>query len=509
MKAKIPACLLVLLASLIFSCRQDSQIMPPPFSETDVKKDSIWELIRGELSTYLNSEIGNEQSLSGARLNWDDGFLFYNLSGKPSEIILPITKGHRSFGFLRLVIDYDKKAFKANIKGHYDRRNDLYNNIDNLIRDLGYSTEKLSFVERKFELPANMESDIFNHLVPLPSEDKLNIQNNNVMINSNCGYMLSGLYLASYYSYDGRYECSPDIIHSTIQNAILTNLNNVLHNYGGRAVLMYNHGFSVTVPSLSTSEVYSIFARASSLAHSNFPCIGSFQVINIEISGGCNIGGGGGGGGGGNNENQMPAEAKISHDLDDYPCAVDLVNHMKVSTQRLSAMFSNIFGGSQTKINLTFHPKVYTDIYMDGGKRGGTSIYDAHIDLNTHILENSTQEYVLATMYHEVFHAYLEVERYHLGNEIFEAKYPELKVYRTSAGDKYIFQTDANHNRFGEYIEYMKIELKTFNPSLPNDVIESMVTAGLFEYRTDQDVNLNLNERDVRNNNFKGTKCQK
>ncbi|PVH26286.1 hypothetical protein DC487_01275 [Sphingobacterium corticibacter] len=225
-----------------------------------------------------------------------------------------------------------------------------------------------------------------------------------------------------------------------------------------------------------------------------------------------------GGGGGGNNNGNVPVappegdsedspeETEIIDLLHSYPCASSVLQYMKTSNTKISDAFTKTFGGPQTKINITFLPKAFPDPNYDGGKLGGYSIYDAQVALSTNMLENATQEYMLVTMYHEFWHAYLDVERYHLGSAAFDAKYPELTTYSSTDGNQYILQQNADHSRFSDFFELMRDDLQLFNPNLPANVVEALITTGIIDGRSNDMINLNNNERQS-NGNSAGTKC--
>jgi len=188
---------------------------------------------------------------------------------------------------------------------------------------------------------------------------------------------------------------------------------------------------------------------------------------------------------------------------------VGLIDYFKQSENKLSQLLNSLFGGSQSRINLTFYAKDFTNPLKDGGLRGGTGIHpnNAQVDLSKFILQNSTQEYLLNTMYHEVWHAYLEAEKFRLGPIQFNTRYPEIQYYQSPDGSKYLYRNDGMHSRFDTFMGLMKAELKAFNPNLSDDVIDALVTAGIIENRLPNDIILNQNERDVTKNKHKGQKC--
>ncbi len=72
-----------------------------------------------------------------------------------------------------------------------------------------------------------------------------------------------------------------------------------------------------------------------------------------------------------------------------------------------------------------------------------------------------------------------------------------------------LFVTDKNtsHSQMGiNFANKLSEALISYNPSLPKATADPMAAAGIFKLNPSQVV-LNLNERDVRNNNQSGKKC--
>lgn len=290
-----------------------------------------------------------------------------------------------------------------------------------------------------------------------------------------------------------------------IANAITNQLNIELADIGGNAILNTGQYIGIISPNvnLSYSDVETRFRNAASRIQGTVACVHYFNIVQLSVGGGCSSGGGTAPGGDGGDDKE------IKDELDDYPCASNLVDYFRQSENKLSQLLNNLFGGNQKKVNLTFYAKEYPNPLQDGGLRGGTGIHpnNAKVDLSKFILENSTQEYLLTTMHHEVWHAYLEAEKYRLGSTQFNGKYPEIEYYQSPDGSKYSYKKDGMHSRFDQFIGLMEAELKSFNPNLSDDVIHALVTTGIIDNRLPQDIILNQNERDVSKLKFKGKKC--
>ncbi len=213
--------------------------------------------------------------------------------------------------------------------------------------------------------------------------------------------------------------------------------------------------------------------------------------------------------GGGGNPGPGPAPVVIiKNDIDD-PCVDKLINRIKTSGSTIATILNQVFGGNQTEINMTFYSRASSE--MDGNDayiEGGNLITDAKIYISDSLIAHASQEYLIATIYHEAWHAYLEIERWKLGNTKFAQKYPTLKSYDTPGGKKYTFLENAQHNRFSSFIDLIKSEIKNFNSKLPDDVIEALALSGLFSDLDNEIKLLNGYERDSRNEESQGTICK-
>ena len=320
-----------------------------------------------------------------------------------------------------------------------------------------------------------------------------------------CVYEVTGYYKGNF-NLDPM-QCTPEAINLAVAESIVNQLNLELADIGGSATLNLGQNISILSPSVNLShlDVANRVRGAASRVQGTVPCVQSFDIIELNVGGGCQTGGGGAPGG----DNGGEGDDKVRHQLDQFPCAAGLVEYFTQSQNKLSNLLNSLFGGNQTKINLTFYAKDYGNPNQDGGMRGGTGIhpYNAKIYLSNFILQNSTKEYILTTMYHEVWHAFLEAEKYQLGNTQFNVKYPEIESYQSADGSKYLYKNDGMHARFDPFIGLMKEELRAFNPTLSNDVIDALVTTGIIDNRLPQDIILNLNERDVTKGKYKGQKC--
>ncbi len=171
----------------------------------------------------------------------------------------------------------------------------------------------------------------------------------------------------------------------------------------------------------------------------------------------------------------------------------------------------NIFQNNKN-YNIIFKAKTGLGV-VDGETRGSYSpefnTFKAVINLNDQVLIKGTKEYVLVTMYHEVIHAYLDYEKFRLGDVAFHNEYPSVVIgYDYDANGKKInrYTFLPQHNQLGVFLSQLENILSTYNPNLPAETVKAMAKAGITTM-TVQENQLNLNERDTTLNKYKGTKC--
>jgi len=471
--------------------------------QTYEKEDGLIKALMEELKNFgdFNTTV-NRNGLKAQKLNWNECIKIYNVGGKVEHIYVPFTKNKQSLGFLDIKLTADNKPIEVQIKGYYDTRNILYDSIEHYLQKKGFLLKELSFPETRLKTFA--KNSILIDYLKSQQENFPVKKMSNGSAPLTCVYEVTGLYLGNFNL--NPMQCTPEVINRIIPESIVDQLNLELADVGGSASINWEQNIRIIVPqgSMSHIDVGNRVRAAASRVQGTVQCVHSFNIVELNVGGGCPTGGGSTGGDGGDD-----GDSKVKHQLDDYPCAVGLIDYFTQSESKLSQLLNSLFGGSQTRINLTFHAKEYTNPLQDGGLRGGQGIHpnNAHVDLSKFILQNSTQEYLLTTMYHEVWHAYLEAEKYRLGSSQFNTRYPEIQYYQSPDGSKYFYRNDGMHSRFDTFMGLMKSELKAFNPNLSNDVIDALVTTGIIENRLPNDIILNQNERDVTKNKHKGRKC--
>ena len=160
---------------------------------------------------------------------------------------------------------------------------------------------------------------------------------------------------------------------------------------------------------------------------------------------------------------KMDGGDNIINELEN-PCAKALVDKAPTLANDIATLLNNTFG-TNDNINITFRNKSLgntTDVAetdckgtISSENRHTYHTLDCDVTLNDDVIKGASQEYILATIYHEVIHAYLNAESQILGQEVFNKKYPFVKQQYLSIGGepvrRYVFLD--RHERFAPFIE--------------------------------------------------------
>ena len=210
------------------------------------------------------------------------------------------------------------------------------------------------------------------------------------------------------------------------------------------------------------------------------------------------------------------------------PCAKALVDKAPTLANDIATLLNNTFGTNDC-FNITFVQESLKDdtdgntkyIYVSDTK----DVIDIKITLNSKMLNTATNEYILATIYHEVLHAYFNVElaKLDFDNKKFEQKYPgaiihnatglytykERNVTKSVPYSKIEFVTEKKgHLQLVPFIDKLAKAIQSYNSNIPTDVAEAIARMGIVRGKDmlDWEIAYNINER-TGNNNRKGTKC--
>lgn len=206
------------------------------------------------------------------------------------------------------------------------------------------------------------------------------------------------------------------------------------------------------------------------------------------------------------------------------PCAKALLAQAPNLNNDIARLMRNTFGTSD-KFNVIFKEKNSLRGTTTSGEttrlKSSESIIDIEIGLNPDILNSATKEYILATMYHEVIHAFLRVELAKLGESAFYKKYPNsfihngtgLLEYNEKGVIKYIPYSKiefviGDHFQLEPFINNLADAIQSFNPNMPTEVTKALAKVGIIQQKdlSPKEIEYNFNEK-VGNNNKIGTKC--
>lgn len=224
---------------------------------------------------------------------------------------------------------------------------------------------------------------------------------------------------------------------------------------------------------------------------------------------------------------KMEGGDNIINELEN-PCAKALVDKAPNLANDIATLLNNTFGTNDC-FNITFVQESLKDdtdgntkyIYVSDTK----DVIDIKITLNSKMLNTATNEYILATIYHEVLHAYFNVElaKLDFDNKKFEQKYPgaiihnatglytykERNVTKSVPYSKIEFVTEKKgHLQLVPFIDKLAKAIQSYNSNIPTDVAEAIARMGIVQGKDmlDWEIAYNINER-TGNNNRKGTKC--
>ena len=201
-------------------------------------------------------------------------------------------------------------------------------------------------------------------------------------------------------------------------------------------------------------------------------------------------------------------EEKVDDDLTN-PCAKAVLEQAKT----LNSEISNILGmfGSDDNYNIRIHNKSFAmdsehkgDVAYTipkGSISGNVHTLDCDIYLNDDIISSASQEYILATIYHEVIHSYLIYELQTLGEKAFNRKYPSVYSKEFFVGNRkqkkmYVLIDDKqHHNKFSNFIESLAQSIMSFpGTQISLETARAMAKVGVVE-------NESLSERENYLNN--------
>ena len=217
--------------------------------------------------------------------------------------------------------------------------------------------------------------------------------------------------------------------------------------------------------------------------------------------GGMDSGDGGGGGGGGGNGDSSNSD--VTHELKEYPCAKSLLEQITQLDSKISGLIKDAFT-TNSDVNVAFKadPSLI-GTFTDGQTRGtGTNHY---IGINPDVLTKSTQEYILAVLYHEAMHAYLNQKYYELGEAEFKRQFKGIEMNGGRAEGVIVSEGHVPLG-YNDFVNGIKDAILAFNPSFNPDRAMALARDGIFVSNTNESL-INSQERDATKVGATGTKC--
>jgi len=191
--------------------------------------------------------------------------------------------------------------------------------------------------------------------------------------------------------------------------------------------------------------------------------------------------------------------ADIINDLKDYPCASNLLSQLPNLNNEIANWLRKTFINSPNDIS--FRALTTLPNNLDGTWNSNAGNHSLQtITLNGNMLNTASQEYILASMYHEALHGFLAMEEKRLGSVKFSQEYSGFeRIPMSSGGAKYV----AKHFEFSSQIQKLADAIASFNPSISPYEALALAKAGV--------IDLNSIESSI-NSNYKqgksGTKCK-
>lgn len=204
------------------------------------------------------------------------------------------------------------------------------------------------------------------------------------------------------------------------------------------------------------------------------------------------------------------------------PCAKALLAQAPTLANDIATLLNKTFGTNKN-IDITIYNKPFTDKSLVDSDAysmlakdvitDGEHHIDVYVHLNDNVLKTATQEYILATIYHEVLHGFLDVERQVLGEQVFHQKYPSVEEVKLPIGNgqrvkKYKLIQKQDHDKFAPYIESLAQSIM----SLPNSKISlktarAMAKVGIVEGSSLSDEEKLINQGQRNGTDPTGIKC--
>lgn len=174
------------------------------------------------------------------------------------------------------------------------------------------------------------------------------------------------------------------------------------------------------------------------------------------------------------------------------PCAKSLLAQAPTLANDIATLLNKTFGTNKN-INITFYNKSFGNAteaaksYSQGSTDKNGDTFSCDVYLNDDVIKGASQEYILATMYHEVIHAFLRYEQHTLGEVAFNQKYPSVYSKEFFVGNRkqkkmYVLIDKQQHNKFSNFIESLAQSIMSLpNTKISLETARAMAKVGVVE----------------------------
>lgn len=161
----------------------------------------------------------------------------------------------------------------------------------------------------------------------------------------------------------------------------------------------------------------------------------------------------------------------IIDSLQGFPCAQEILSKLPNISVKAHEVLYNIFGINEN-INIVFKSSTSLASNIDGEASSSYGYtFNTKVLLNQNVLESASNDYIVATMIHEVIHGYIQYNRATLDTATFKTRF---KIYWDN------LSSDASHEQMaGTYVSEMKTIMQNYNPSIPDSVAWALAWGGL------------------------------
>lgn len=206
-------------------------------------------------------------------------------------------------------------------------------------------------------------------------------------------------------------------------------------------------------------------------------------------------------------ETESPNQIIIDS-LNGYPCAQSILGQLPAVGTSLSIFLDSVFNTADD-IDVYFRPKLdFTKDSIDGfvasiGSAG--SFINFPININPWVMQNSSKEYIAATLIHEAIHGYINVVYYRYKHNWtgYDSNYVKthLGIFWDFLEHQGTTNPTAQHNEMAvNYVAKMKEFLIGFCPGIDDAMATALAWGGLRDSNvwkakstTDQNIILDLN----------------